>query len=431
MTRKVLKIKDLILKTEKVDWQSLKDLQPINLKNNYHAEKVKKSLINNGFASSIYVWQDKDDIYIIDGHCRNDVLRDLKNDGYEIPDKLNCTFLDLPNKKTAVKYLLQVFNQKTNPVNQGSLDIWLEELDIDLPDLEIELEDLHIELDEEEEVEEQQEVEEDEVPELKEEPFVVKGDLFELVDEEQGLTHRVLCGDSTMIDDVEKVMNGEKADMVFTDPPYNINSTGGGSSIIAKNLLKQKEEIDFISSFDPLDFLNNIHLVFNKKKNNSYIFCNKELLPNYLNWAVENKYSFNVLIWKKPNAIPIKDSHRPDIEYLLHFRNNAIWNYGLKDVNYSRCLEYGRENGLHPTMKPIELIANELFISSNKNSLVIDLFLGSGSTLIACQQTKRKCYGIELDENYCGVVITRWKNYMEKENKKFTIKRNGEEFNYS
>tara|TARA_R100000951_G_C2606907_1_gene169969 strand:- start:374 stop:976 length:603 start_codon:yes stop_codon:yes gene_type:complete len=146
MTRKVLKIKDLILKTEKVDWQSLKDLQPINLKNNYHAEKVKKSLINNGFASSIYVWQDKDDIYIIDGHCRNDVLRDLKNDGYEIPDKLNCTFLDLPNKKTAVKYLLQVFNQKTNPVNQDSLDIWLEELDIDLTDLEIELEELHIDL---------------------------------------------------------------------------------------------------------------------------------------------------------------------------------------------------------------------------------------------------------------------------------------------
>jgi len=168
MTRKVLKIKDLIVKTEKVDWQSLKDLQPINLKNNYHAEKVKKSLINNGFASSIYVWQDKDDIYIIDGHCRNDVLRDLKNDGYEIPDKLNCTFLDLPNKKTAVKYLLQVFNQKTNPVNQGSLDIWLEELDIDLPDLEIKLDDLHIDL-----IENIEEIEE-EMPELKDgdkEPF--------------------------------------------------------------------------------------------------------------------------------------------------------------------------------------------------------------------------------------------------------------------
>jgi len=148
-----------------------------------------------------------------------------------------------------------------------------------------------------------------------------------------------------------------------------------------------------------------------------------------LNWAVENKYSFNVLIWKKPNAIPIKDSHRPDIEYLLHFRNNAIWNYGLKDVNYSRCLEYGRENGLHPTMKPIELIANELFISSNKNSLVIDLFLGSGSTLIACQQTKRNCYGIELDEHYTAVCVLRWKNYMEKEGKKYSIKRNGEQFN--
>lgn len=427
-----MKIKDLILKTEKVNWQELKDLQPVDLKNNYYSDKTKKSIIENGFARAIYVWQDQEDIYIVDGHLRSDVLRELKNDGYEIPEKLNCTFLDLPDKTTAIKYLLQVFNQKTNPINHFNMENWLGDLEINLAtDLKIDIEELHVELPEieEEAEEEQEEVKEDEVPEVKHN-FVVKGDLFELVDEEQGLTHRVLCGDSTMIDDVEKVMNGEKADMVFTDPPYNINSTGGGSSIIAKNLLKQKEEIDFISSFDPLDFLNNIHLVFNKKKNNSYIFCNKELLPNYLNWAVENKYSFNVLIWKKPNAIPIKDSHRPDIEYLLHFRNNAIWNYGLKDVNYSRCLEYGRENGLHPTMKPIELIANELFISSNKNSLVIDLFLGSGSTLIACQQTKRNCYGIELDEHYTAVCVLRWKNYMEKEGKKYSIKRNGEEFNF-
>lgn len=220
-------IKDLILKTQKINWQDLKDLQPVNLKNNYHSDKVKESLIKNGFANTIYVWENKKgEVFIVDGHCRRDVLTELVNDGYDIPNELNCTFLDLPNKKTAVKYLLQVFNQKTNPINEESLNIWLDnEFEIKLDDIEINVDDLHIELNEVEESEEQEEVKEDEVPELKHN-FVVKGDLFELIDEEQGLIHRVLCGDSTMIDDVEKVMNGEKADMVFTDPPYSIGFKG-------------------------------------------------------------------------------------------------------------------------------------------------------------------------------------------------------------
>jgi DNA modification methylase len=108
------------------------------------------------------------------------------------------------------------------------------------------------------------------------------------------------------------------------------------------------------------------------------MFSGKDLLPDYLVWARDVGYSFNVLIWEKPNAIPIGDSHRPDIEYLLLFRKSAIWNNSLKDVNYSRCLEFGRESGLHPTMKPIELISNEMKISSNKNSLVVDFFFNNG-----------------------------------------------------
>jgi len=164
-----MKIKDLILKTEKVNWQDLEDLQPINLKNNYHCEKTKQSIIKNGFARAIYVWQDsKGDIYTVDGHLRADILRELKNDGYDIPDQLNCTFLDLPNKKTAIKYLLQVFNQKTNPINQENMEIWLDDNEIVLEDMEIELDELHIELND------NMEDMEVEMPELKDgdkEPF--------------------------------------------------------------------------------------------------------------------------------------------------------------------------------------------------------------------------------------------------------------------
>lgn len=250
---------------------------------------------------------------------------------------------------------------------------------------------------------------------LPEQPKTVLGDLYEIGE------HRLLCGDSTDSDTVAKLMNGEKADMVFTDPPYKLETKGGCKGDIGKGLKKQGDDIDFISDFNPTDFLQVLPLVFNKNKMNSYIFCNKELLPDYLNYARDMKYSFNVLVWKKPNAIPIGDSHRPDIEYLLLFRKSAIWNNGIKDVNYSRCLEFNRETGLHPTMKPIDLISNEMKISSNIDSIIFDFFLGSGSTMVASHQLKRKCYGMELDPKYCDVIIKR----MLKLEPTLKVKRNG------
>jgi DNA modification methylase len=261
------------------------------------------------------------------------------------------------------------------------------------------------------------EAEEDDfaVPEGGIETDIVLGDLFEIGE------HRLLCGDSTDSDQVEKLMNGQKADMVFTDPPYKLETEGGCKGSIGEGLRKQGDSIEFISNFEPTEFLQVLPLIFDKNKLNAYIFCNKELLPDYLVWARDSGYSFNVLIWKKPNAIPIGDSHRPDIEYLLLFRKSAIWNNGLADVNYSRCLEFGRETGLHPTMKPIELIANEMKISSNVNSLVFDFFLGSGSTMVASHQLKRKCYGMELDPKYCQVIVDR----MIKLDPTLVIKKNG------
>lgn len=258
---------------------------------------------------------------------------------------------------------------------------------------------------------------EDEVPEV-EHPISVKGDIWLLGN------HRLMCGDSTMIDDVEKLMNGEKADMVFTDPPYKIETKGGHKSDLSKSLKRQGESIEFIADFNPSDFLSVLPAVFGKNMN-AYVFCNKELLPDYLLWARDSGYSFNVLIWKKPNAIPIGDSHRPDIEYLILFRKNATWNNGLKEVNYSRCLEYGREKGLHPTMKPVELIENELKISSNKNSIVVDFFNGSGSTIIACEKVQRRCFGVELEEKYCDVSVKRWEQYT---GKKATLESTGQTY---
>ena len=230
----------------------------------------------------------------------------------------------------------------------------------------------------------------------------VLGDLYEIGE------HRLLCGDSTDSDSLEKLLNNNKADLVFTDPPYRMQVEGGGNQSVGQSARKLGEAIKHLCDFDPTGFLNNISLAFNKNIMNAYIFCNKDLVPDYLNWGLENGYSFNILFWKKPNALPLGGSHRPDVEYLLLFRKSAIWNNGLKDANYSKCLEFGRDNSeAHPTMKPIELISNEMKISSNENSLVVDLFLGSGSTMVAAHQLKRKCYGMELDPKYCDVIVKR------------------------
>jgi DNA modification methylase len=246
---------------------------------------------------------------------------------------------------------------------------------------------------------------EDAVPEVPDEPVTKLGDVWILGN------HRLMCGDSTSIDAVEKLMAGQKADMVFTDPPYNQNTQRGGGGELGKQLRAQSDKIEFICDFDPTEFLNVLPSVF-AVGINAYIFCNKDLLPDYLIWAKNNDYSFWVLVWKKEGGIPINSAHRPDIEYLLVFRKKSIFNSGIKGINYSRLLEVNRaRDGLHPTMKPIELIENQLQIGSNTKSIVADLFGGSGSTLIACEKTSRHARLMELDPKYCDVIVKRWQDF--------------------
>jgi len=362
-------------------------------------EQVANSIKEFGMNQPIVV--DKQGVIIV-GHGRYEALKHL---GMEITDDM-IRVADLTEKQA------NAYRLADNKLNESEWDMPLviEELKTleELAPLTGFDMDLLIEADEADDV----------VPVVPETPQSVLGDLYELGE------HRVLCGDSTNIEDVEKLMDGKKADMVFTDPPYNLETKGGCKGAIGKGLRKQGDSIDFIANFNPVDFLNILPTYFNKKSLNAYVFCNKQLLPDYLVWARDAGYSFNVLVWKKPNAIPIGDSHRPDIEYLLLFRLNAIWNNGLSSsVNYSRLIEGPRETGLHPTMKPVAIITNQLQISSHSGSLIVDSFLGSASTLIAAEKTGRICYGMELDPKYIDVIVQRYVDYTGNA----TIKKNGQE----
>ena len=223
--------------------------------------------------------------------------------------------------------------------------------------------------------------------------------------------HRLMCGDSTDSGTVATLMDGQKADMVFTDPPYKMTMGGGGC--FEKNVERMVERTSELVDFDA----ESIGWIARSQTKNVLIFTSKDLVPDYL--RIFSDWNFNILVWTKTNPTPFTHNvFLPDVEYLLYFyQNGRIWNNSVKPTNvyskfYSSPKTEGRNGAgdLHPTMKPQKLLCDKIRILSNDNGLVLDLFGGSGSTLIACEQTGRKCYMMELDPKYCDVIRKRyWK----------------------
>lgn len=374
--------------------KKINELKPYknNPRNNKDAiEYVANSIKEFGFKVPIVIDKNNE---IIAGHTRLEASKKLKLE--EVP----CIVADDLTEEQVRAFRLA--DNKVSEVAEWDFDLLEQEL-AEIQDIDMSMFDFDLSsLDEEEEKEV---IEDDYEVEIPEEPKAKYGEIYQLGN------HRLMCGDSTKEEDVAKLMNGNKADMVFTDPPYRMEAQGGSNQWVGRQASKLGEKIKDLCDFEPKEFLNRLNDLF-KNNMNVYIFCNKDLVPDYLNWALEKNYAFNILFWKKPNALPLGGQHRPDVEYLLFFRKGAIWNNGLENVNYSKCLEFKRENTKsHPTMKPLELIGNELKISSNENSNVVDLFGGSGSTLIACEQLNRNCYMMELEPKYVDVIINRWETF--------------------
>lgn len=259
----------------------------------------------------------------------------------------------------------------------------------------------------------------DDVPESAP-PITVKGDLYALGE------HRLLCGDSTMIDDVEKLMDGEKADMVYTDPPYSQSFNGGGG--LSNKFDYRKDAIKKISEFNPENFLQVITTV--QKNKNMYIWTSKNLLFNYLEYINNIKSNFDILVWSKNNPVPAKNNtYLSDIEFCVFIRDGEVYfNNEQPFEEYKKVMTENVSNNTHghPTQKYLWMIERALNISSKQYELIIDPFLGSGSTLIACEKTKRRCYGMELDAKYCDIIVKRYIEFCVKNNKEAKVYRNGE-----
>ncbi len=249
---------------------------------------------------------------------------------------------------------------------------------------------------------------EDEAPAVQETAISVKGDVWILG------KHRLMCGDSTVIDDVEKLMNGQKADLVFTDPPYNVDYSGRGKN----NLGKIKN--DSMSSDNFEDFCRDFF--------SSYFAAMKPLACIYVchpdsqsapKLAFEKTFSerfkkASTLIWMKQSAGMGWQDYRAQHEPILYgWKEGSGKHFFCGDRKKTTVWEIGRDaqvNYVHPTQKPVSLPAEAINNSSKGEDIVLDLFGGSGSTLIAAEQTGRTCYMMELDPIYCDVIIRRWQN---------------------
>jgi len=255
------------------------------------------------------------------------------------------------------------------------------------------------------------------VPEGGIETDIVLGDLFEIGE------HRLLCGDSTDSDAVGRLMNGQKADMVFTDPPYNINYGN-----IKHPKFKQREiENDNMSGEDfetfCTGFISNI-VLFNK---GCVYMAGPPGHDGRIMFMAADKalHCSTVIIWNKDQFTLGRGKYQNKYEPIwFGWVDNGTTFYGDRTQTNVWDIPRPKKSEEHPTMKPVELAAKAVEHAIRKDDMVLDLFLGSGTTMVAAHQLNRKCYGMELDPKYCQVIIDR----MLKLDPSLKIKRNGQEY---
>ena len=376
----------------KIEIKKLTELKPApynpRQSNSEQEKQLKSSLEKFGVVEPIIF--NKQTGYIVGGHFR---IRELKKLGYK---EIECVIVDL--NEADEKELNIRLNANTGSWDWDELaNNWDSEL---LSDWGLEIPGFEPKI---------LEAEEDDftAPEGGIETDIVLGDLFEIGE------HRLLCGDSTCSDTVAKLMNGNKADMVFTDPPYGVS--------YQSNMRTKSEKFDILEN-DNIFITEWINILPLFSKGFVFVWTSWKVLKQWIEFCEPIGELSNIIIWNKGGGGmgDLKKTFSTDFEVALVYNRDAeikgkrlgsVWNVG-KD---------GSSTYLHPTQKPVELSAMAIENVSIKNNLVLDLFLGSGSTMVASHQLKRKCYGMELDPKYCQVIIDR----MKKLDDTLVIKRNG------
>lgn len=357
---------------------NIKDIRPYEKnprKNNSAVAYVAESIKQFGFKVPIII--DKNNV-IVAGHTR-----------YKASKKLGINTVPVIIADDLTDEQIKAFRLADNKVAEQAewdIDLLNEELeeifDIDMTDFGFEV------------LEEEKEVEEDGYEPVKpKEPVTQKGDIWKMGG------HVLLCGDSTCTTDVEKLMQGEKADMCFTDPPYGYE--------YQSNARNKSKKIDVIENDDKiLDFFPNIQLVCN-----GFVFvCTTwKVLDKWLPLFKKYHELTNMIIWNKGGGGigDLKHTFSTDYEVILCASNGKELT-GKRIGSVWTIKKDSSSSYVHPTQKPVKLSEFAIRNTTERGDIVLDLFGGSGSTLIACEQMERKCRIMEYDPAYCDVIVDRW-----------------------
>lgn len=362
----------------KIEYLSTSELTPYDKNTRKHEkldiDNIARSIEKYGMNDAIGIWGENN--VIVEGHGRLMACKKLGIE--EVPVVRLDHLTDEQRREYAIAH------NATAELSAWDIDVLTEELeDLDLGDFDFDFNLL--------EDEEEPEVVEDEVPEIDEEnePITKLGDIWQLG------RHRLMCGDSTSIDSVNTLLNGDRADMIFTDPPYNVafNGRSGKFDVIKNDNLADNEFEDFING--------TISVIKAVNSPIYYIWCNWNFY-GILQAKLEYK---TCIVWAK-NVFGMGKGYRHQHEFCLFngkiddsIKNETdLWQV-KKDHKY-----------VHPTQKPVELSFRAIGNHSGVQT-VLDLFGGSGSTLMGCEQRGVKCYMMELDPKYCDVIIKRWENF--------------------
>ena len=349
-------------------------------------DKIKLSIIKFGFSFPLFVWKSGKTNYLCDGHGRFATLCKMQKDGYIIPP-LPVVYIQCKNKTEAKQKLLRL-NSTYGKMTKESVLEFAEDLEINFD--EISLPDTVIDFSDQSE-EPQETTGDDEVPEVEEKAVSQRGEIYELGNS------LLMCGDSTNAEDVARLMGGAEIKLTFTDPPYELGTQGGGILKTA-NSMKQIEDNE-VNHFDPSKL--GIY-----SETNIY-FHNKPLIKKYIELAEANNLPYDLAFYKKTNTVPNYKGHlMTDCEYIAIIGKQDP-NKGLDKELYSKCYigKKDADNDLSYS-KPVELCEKYLKLYAKGN--VLDLFGGSGSTLIASEKLKIKCFIMEYSEKYCDVIRRRY-----------------------
>lgn len=367
--------------------KKIEDIKPYdnNPRHNEAAiDAVANSIKEFGWKQPLVI--DKDNVIVV-GHTRYQSAKKLGLS--EVP----CVIADDLTEEQIKAY--RIADNKTNELSTWDLDKLKEELegisDIDMSqfgfeELESSLDDVKDDNFDEEEA-------------LSENPYSQRGDIFLLGE------HRLMVGDSTLKEDVDKLCDGKEADMIFTDPPYNANYEGQEGMTIQNDHMNDEDFLKFLNaSFTSL---------YEHVKLGGVIYC-CHADSEGLNFRSAMKTAgFKIsecIIWVKNSLVLSRQDYHWRHEPILYGWKEGAAHYFVDDRTQDTIWEYDkpRSNNLHPTMKPIELVSRAIRNSSKPKETVLDLFGGSGTTLIAADQLNRKTLMMELDEKYADVIVKRY-----------------------